>query len=41
MVLDRIRKVRLIDDREHVVAAVGVIRDEALVLEEEDAVLRI
>ena len=41
VVLDLIGKVRLIDDREHVVAAGDPIRDETRVLKDEDVVLRI
>ena len=41
VVLDHIRKMRLIDDCKHVVAAGNSIRDEAGVLKHEDMVLRI
>lgn len=41
VVLDHIRKMRLIDDCKHVVAAGNPIRDEAGILKHEDMVLRI
>ena len=41
VVFDHIRKMRLVDDCEHVVAAGDPIRDETRVLEHEDVVLRI
>ena len=41
VVLDRIWKMRLVDNREYVIAAHDAIRDETRVLDHEDVVLRI
>jgi hypothetical protein len=41
VVLDQLRKMGLVDDREHVVAASDPIRDKARVFKHEDVILRI
>lgn len=41
VVLDRVWKMRLVDNRKHVVAASNAVRDQARILEHEDMVLRI